>query len=303
MAGGGQVRAIRDRIRSVGSTAKVTRAMELVAASKMRRAQENALRARPYAQQMISVLSQLAAHTGGSGEASSAHPLLESREVQSVLYVHITADRGLAGGLNANMNRAGASLLLEYQPDVERVAVLPVGRKGRDFFRRAGMELVADFSELGDFPAFEDVRPIARIIMDDFLSGKVDKVIIGYQRFVNAAVQRPTTLQILPIEPPAEVAEGAEGAGKSVDFIIEPSPEALLDTLLPRFVEMQVYAAVLEARASEQSARMVAMRQATDAANEMVNDLTLAYNKARQESITAELLDLVGGVAALESAG
>lgn len=276
--------------------------MELVAASKMRRAQDNALRARPYAQQMIAVLSQLARQSGGAGDMDGAHPLLQSRDVKSVLYVHITSDRGLAGGLNGNMNRAGAAILLEYQPDVERVAVLPVGRKGRDFFRRAGMELVADFSELGDFPAFEDVRPIARIIMDDFLSGKVDKVIIGYQRFVNAAIQRPTTLQILPIEPPAAMADEAQAAG-SVDFIIEPSPEALLDTLLPRFVEMQVFAAILEARASEQSARMVAMRQATDAANEMVNDLTLAYNKARQESITAELLDLVGGVAALESAG
>ncbi|MGE3961088.1 MAG: ATP synthase F1 subunit gamma [Dehalococcoidia bacterium] len=299
MAGGGSVRAIRDRIRSVRSTAKVTRAMELVAASKMRRAQDNALRARPYAEQMVSVLSRLAAGAG-EGAASTAHPLLENREVKSVLYVHITADRGLAGGLNGNMNRAGAALLLQYQPDVERVAVLPVGRKGRDFFRRSGMEIVADFSELGDFPNFEDVRPIARIIMDDFLSGKVDKVIIGYQRFVNAAIQRPTTLQILPIEPPA--AAQADESMKNVEFIIEPSPQALLDTLLPRFVEMQVYAAVLEARASEQSARMVAMRQATDAANEMAADLTLAYNKARQESITAELLDLVGGVAALESA-
>ena len=298
MAGGGQVRAIRDRIRSVGSTAKVTRAMELVAASKMRRAQDNALRARPYAQQMIAVLSRLASGAGEGAEHS--HPLLETREVKSVLYVHITADRGLAGGLNGNMNRAGASLLLQYQPDVERVAVLPVGRKGRDFFRRSGMELVADFSELGDFPNFEDIRPISRIIMDDFLSGKVDKVIIGYQRFVNAAVQRPTTVQILPIEPPTASADADPAA--SVEFIIEPSPAALLDTLLPRFVEMQVYAAILEARASEQSARMVAMRQATDAANEMASDLTLAYNKARQESITAELLDLVGGVAALESA-
>ena len=136
--------------------------------------------------------------------------------------------------------------------------------------------------------------------MDDFLSGKVDKVIIGYQRFVNAAIQRPTTLQLLPIEAP-EAAEGTDAAA-NVEFIIEPSPAALLDTLLPRFVEMQVYAAILEARASEQSARMVAMRQATDAANDMASDLTLAYNKARQESITAELLDLVGGVAALESA-
>ena len=272
--------------------------MELVAASKMRRAQDNALRARPYAQQMIAVLSRLAS---GAGEgAEHAHPLLEQREVKSVLYVHITADRGLAGGLNGNMNRAGASLMLQYQPDVDRIGVLPVGRKGRDFFRRAGMEIVADFSELGDFPNFEDIRPIARIIMDDFLSGKVDKVIIGYQRFVNAAIQRPTTLQLLPIEAP-EAAEGTDAAA-NVEFIIEPSPAALLDTLLPRFVEMQVYAAILEARASEQSARMVAMRQATDAANDMASDLTLAYNKARQESITAELLDLVGGVAALESA-
>jgi len=298
MAGGGQVRAIRDRIRSVGSTAKVTRAMELVAASKMRRAQDNALRARPYAQQMIAVLSRLASGAGEGAEHS--HPLLENRDVKSVLYVHITADRGLAGGLNGNMNRAGASLLLQYQPDVERVAVLPVGRKGRDFFRRSGMELVADFSELGDFPNFEEIRPISRIIMDDFLSGKVDKVIIGYQRFVNAAIQRPTTVQILPIEPPTAAADADPLA--NVEFIIEPSPAALLDTLLPRFVEMQVYAAILEARASEQSARMVAMRQATDAAKEMASDLTLAYNKARQESITAELLDLVGGVAALESA-
>jgi len=300
MAGGGQVRAIRDRIRSVGNTAKVTRAMELVAASKMRRAQDNALRARPYAQQMIAVLSQLASYTQGGGDTEALHPLLETRPVDSVLYVHITADRGLAGGLNGNMNRRGASLLLEYQPTASRITVLPVGRKGRDFFRRAGMDLVADFSELGDFPTFEDVRPIARIIMDDFLSGKVDKVIVGYQRFVNAAVQRPTTLQILPIQPPAQV-EG-EAATKHVDFIIEPSPLALLDTLLPRFVEMQLYAAVLEARASEQSARMVAMRQATDAAKEMASDLTLAYNKARQEGITGELLDIIGGVAALDSA-
>ena len=298
MAGGGSVRAIRDRIRSVRSTSKVTRAMELVAASKMRRAQDSALRARPYAEQMVAVLSRLAAGQGDA-ESQNAHPLLATREVKSVLYVHLTADRGLAGGLNGNMNRAGASLLLEYQPNVDRVAVLSVGRKGRDFFRRSGMEIVADFSELGDFPNFEDVRPIARIIMDDFLSGKVDTVVLGYQRFVNAAVQRPTMIQILPIEPPAQAENTAI---KNVDFIIEPSPEELLNTLLPRFVEMQVFAAVLEARASEQSARMVAMRQATDAANEMANDLTLAYNKARQESITAELLDLVGGVAALESA-
>ncbi|MDO9693502.1 MAG: F0F1 ATP synthase subunit gamma, partial [Candidatus Latescibacteria bacterium] len=159
MAGGGSVRAIRDRIRSVSSTAKVTRAMELVAASKMRRAQERALASRPYSEQMIAVLSQLATFTTG-GDGALLHPLLEQREVKSLAYIHITADRGLAGGLNSNMNRAGASMLLEYQPHVDRLSVIPAGRKGRDFFRRSGMSITAEFGELGDFPAFEDVRPI-----------------------------------------------------------------------------------------------------------------------------------------------
>ena len=272
--------------------------MELVAASKMRRAQDRAVQARPYAETMRAVLAQLAAYTGG-GDSANMHPLLQAREVKHVSYVHITADRGLAGGLNANMNRAGASLVLELQPKVDRVSVISAGRKGRDFFRRSGMEMLADFPELGDFPNFEDVRPIARLIIDEFVSGRVDQVFLGYQRFVNAAVQRPTTRQILPIVAPA----GVEGAAASnIDFIFEPSPEELLATLLPRFVEMLVYEAVLEARASEQSARMVAMRQATDAAKEMVGDLTLAYNKARQENITGELLDIVGGKAAVENA-
>jgi F-type H+-transporting ATPase subunit gamma len=298
MAGGGQVRGIRDRIRSVSSTAKVTRAMELVAASKMRRAQDRAVQARPYAETMRDVLAQLAAVTAGSGD-SNLHPLLQPRDVvKHVSYVHITADRGLAGGLNSNMNRAGANLVLEHQPNVNRISVISAGRKGRDFFRRSGMELLADFPELGDFPNFEDVRPIARLIIDDFVSGRVDQVFIGYQRFVNAAVQRPTTRQLLPIVAPV----GTETDGASAEFIFEPSPEELLATLLPRYVEMQVYEAVLEARASEQSARMVAMRQATDAAKEMVSDLTLAYNKARQENITGELLDIVGGKAAVENA-
>ena len=250
---------------------------------------------RSYAETMRTVLAQLAAVTAG-GDASRLHPLLQSRDVKHVSYVHITADRGLAGGLNSNMNRAGANLILEHQPKVARVSVISAGRKGRDFFRRSGMEMLADFPELGDFPNFEDVRPIARLIIDEFISGRVDQVFIGYQRFVNAAVQRPTTRQILPIVAPAEA------AASTTDFIFEPSPEELLATLLPRFVEMQVFEAVLEARASEQSARMVAMRQATDAAKEMVSDLTLVYNKARQESITGELLDIVGGTAALENA-
>ncbi|MSP21580.1 MAG: ATP synthase F1 subunit gamma [Dehalococcoidia bacterium] len=290
MPGGGAVRAIRNRIKSVQNTAKVTKAMELVASSKMRRAQARAFGARPYAEQMRAVLAQLSGYAGG---ADNAHPLLAAREVKHFAFIHITADRGLAGGLNANMNRAGASLALEHQPHVERVSVIPVGRKGRDFFRRSGFPSLAEFTNLGDYPGFEAVRPIARLVIEDYTSGEIDRVFIGYQSFVNTAIQRPTVRQLLPVTAP----EGSSGA---VDFIFEPSPEVLLQTLLPRYVEMQIFEALLEAAASEQSARMVAMRSATDAALQMTSDLTLVYNKARQEMITGELLDIVGGKAALE---
>jgi F-type H+-transporting ATPase subunit gamma len=295
MAGGGTVRAIRDRIHAVENTAKVTRAMELVAASKMRRAQERALAARPYAERMRAVLAHLSG-AAGTLDADQLPPLLQQRDVTHFAFLHITADRGLAGGLNSNMNRAGAALALERQPEVERVSVLPVGRKGRDFFRRAGFPMLAEFDDIGDFPDMSQILPIARVIINDYTRGEIDQVYIGYQQFVNAAVQRPTVRQILPVTAP----EDADAL--PADFIFEPSPEALLETLLPRYVEMQVFEAILEAQASEQSARMVAMRQATDAAGDMVADLTLTYNEARQEAITGELLDIVGGTAALEKA-
>ncbi|MDA0365566.1 MAG: ATP synthase F1 subunit gamma [Chloroflexi bacterium] len=294
MPGAGAVRAIRDRMRAVSNTAKVTRAMELVAASKMRRAQDRALQSRPYAERMRAVLAQLSGYTVGA-DPDELNPLLQQRTVKHFAIIHITADRGLAGGLNTNMNRAAASLVLEHQPNVESVSVLPVGRKGRDFFRRSGFPIIAEFTNLGDFPSSTDVFPIARIVIDDYIRGELDQVYVAYQQFVNAAVQRPVLRQILPVQAP----EGAEARG--TDFIFEPSPAQLLETLLPRYVEMQIYEAVLEARASEQSARMVAMRQATDAADEMVSELTLTYNKARQEMITSELLDIVGGTAALNA--
>ena len=298
MPGAGQVRAIRDRIRSVENTAKVTKAMELVAASKMRRAQDRALSARPYAEHMRAVLRSLA-RTAGGGDAEELHPLLEQRPVRHFAFIHVTANRGLAGGLNSNMNRAGAALALERQPHAERVSVIAVGRKGRDFFRRAGFPQLAEFTDLGDYPGAADTLPIARIVVEDYAAGEIDQVYIGFQQFVNTAVQRPAVRQILPIRPPAGDEDG-EGATAGADFIFEPSPRALLETLLPRYVEMQVYGAILEASASEQSARMVAMRAATDAANDMVGGLTLTYNKARQELITSELLDIVGGTAAVE---
>lgn len=296
MAGAGQVRAVRDRIRSVENTAKVTRAMELVAASKMRRAQERALAARPYAAEMRSVLAQLGGSMQGV-DPEELHPLLAKREVRRFALIHITSDRGLAGGLNSNMNRASASLALERQPNVDELSVLTVGRKGRDFFHRAGYPSLAEFTGLGDFPSQEDTQPIARIVKDDYIAGKLDEVYIGYQSYVNAAVQRPVLRQILPVEPPEE----EEGGQRPVDFIFEPSPEALLATLLPRYVDLQIFEAILDARASEQSARMVAMHQATEAAGDMVAELTLTYNKARQDLVTGELLDIIGGKAAVEA--
>jgi F-type H+-transporting ATPase subunit gamma len=296
MAGAGAVRAIRNRIRSFESAAKVTTAMQLVAASKMRRAQDRALASRPYADQMRAVLAHLSGYAAGA-DPSELHPLLQQRPVRNFAYIHVTADRGLAGGLNSNMNRAGAGLALEHQPHVERVSIVPVGRKGRDFFRRAGFPLLAEFTQLGDYPGLAQILPIARIVIDDYIAGEIDQVFIGYQRFVNTAIQRPTVRQILPVTAPEEAAP------EHIDFLFEPSPAQLLETLLPRYIEMQIYEAVLDAAASEQSARMVAMRAATDAANEMVSDLTLTYNKARQELITGELLDIVGGTAALEAAG
>ncbi|MSQ61936.1 MAG: ATP synthase F1 subunit gamma [Dehalococcoidia bacterium] len=291
------IRAIRQRIRSITSAAKVTKAMELVAASKMRRAQERAFAGRPYAEDLRSVLSHLAAMAGEGGGDSAAHPLLARREpVRSAMIIEITPNRGLCGGLNSNLNRRAASFALEMREAGASIQVLSVGRKGRDFFSRSGTPIIAEFIELGDYPVMSDTLAIARVAIDEFLSGAVDRVDLVFPRFVNTVIQRPEVAQLLPIVPPAQ-AEGA--AAKYADYIFEPSPEAVLTRLLPRYVETEVYAAVLEMAASEQSARMVAMRSASDAAKDMIQDLTLTYNKARQDQITRELLDLVGGAEAL----
>lgn len=286
------IRLIRRRIRSVRSTAKITRAMELVAASKMRRAQQRALQTRPYAEKLREVLAHLAG-AAATGEGALEHPFLRPRPVERVLAIHMTPDRGLCGGLNANMNRRGAAFALEQTVPVSFVTV---GKKGRDFFVRTGQEIVAEFTQLGDYPESVDTLPIARVAMEEYLEGRADRVYLVYPLFVNTVTQKPTVLQLLPVEPPTPEA----GAARGVEYLYEPRPADVLASILPRYVEMLVFEAALETAASEQSARMVAMRSATDAANEMIETLTLVYNKARQEQITKELLDIVGGVAALE---
>ena len=285
------LREIRRRIRSIQSTAKITRAMELVAASKMRRAQLNALAGRPYAEKMRFVLADLA-ETLPLIDPEVRHPLLRhAEEVRAVGLILITPDRGLCGGLPSTINRRTAQFLVDQAKTARTVAV---GRKGRDFMRRTGQDVVAEFTAIGDNPTYAELRPIAQIAMQEFIDGAVDEVHLVYMQFVNTVVQRPEVFKLLPVEPPTEAETLA------IDYIYEPDRETVLAELLPRYIEQQVYAAMLEAIASEQSARMVAMRNATDNANDLMRDLTLVYNKARQESITSELLDITGGVEALK---
>ena len=281
------IRLIRRRIRGVQNIAKITRAMEMIATSKMRRAQERGLAGQPYSEKIRQVIADLAALPQTE---RVLHPLLQQRPVARVAIVHITPDRGLCGGLNTNINRRAGSFILEQE--VTSILVC-VGRKGVDFMRRSGRDIRAEFTRLGDHPSLLDTLPISRIIIDDYTNGVIDAAYLVYAQFVSTITQRPFVQQILPVEP------AAIPTAQNVDYIYEPSPDVVLAGLLPRFVEMQIYFAILQAIASEQSARMVAMRNATDSARELIDDLTLMYNKARQESITKELLDIVGGVAAL----
>jgi F-type H+-transporting ATPase subunit gamma len=281
------IRKVRRRIKGVRNIAKITRAMEMIAASKMRKAQERGLAGRPYSEKIRQVIADLAALP----EATLQHPLLQRRPEQRVTIVHITPDRGLCGGLNANLNRRLTGFMLESKNPVD---VIAVGRKGYEFTARAGIKLLAEFSGLGDQPHFLDTLPISKIIIDEYTAGKTDKVLISHPHFVSTLVQKPVFKQLLPVEP------AVIPHGQNVDYLYEPGAEEVLNSLLPRFVEMEIYHAILETIASEQSARMVAMRNATESANDLISELTLLYNKARQESITRELLDITGGVVALE---
>lgn len=289
------IRQLKRRIAVVKNTAKVTNALQLVAASKMRKAQDRALQARPYAEKLSVVLAGLSTKEGGS-DTDAAHPLLVNRPVQNIAMLHVTPDRGLCGALNSNLNRsAGTFVAMQHEP----VNVVAVGKKGRDFFVRAHSHVVAEFTELGDYPAQGDTLAISNLIIQDYLSGAVDRVYLSYSDFVSTAVQRPVIKQLLPLSPPKmDNVEDAEAY--RADYIFEPSAETVLERLLPRYVEMVIYDAILESAASEQSARMVAMKNASDNAQDITRELTLTYNKARQEQITKELLDIVGGAAALE---
>ena len=271
------------------NTGKVTNAMSLIAASKMRRAQNSVLQGRPYAEKIYEVIAHLAAQPSEDGGA--LHPLLEVRDVNRIGLLAITPDRGLAGGMHSNINRRVAQFILNQEAPTRSIAV---GRKGRDFMARYGQDLLAVFADLGDQPMVVDTLPISRMLIDNFLAAEMDEVYIVYTKFISTMNQEPVVEKLLPVTP-AELS-AADRSG----FIYEPDTMTVLGSLLPQFVDMQVYHAMLESIASEQSARMVAMRNATDNAKALADDLTLVMNKLRQDSITNELLDLVGGQVALE---
>jgi len=296
------LRDLRNRIASVQNTQKITKAQELVSAAKMRRAQRATEASRPYAAGIAQMLSRLA-----SRELDVTHPFLEQREVKARGVILVTADRGLAGGLNINAIRA-ANRLIQREPTP--VKMVTIGRKGRDYFRRfsgvtsrsGSIDLVGDRSMVGDRPPIADIRPAVTVAVQEFLEGRVDEVWLIFTRYVNAVSHVPTTVRLIPPElaPAPEVGKGKPGPQSLYEF--DPSAEAVLGALLPRYVESQVYHAVLENQASEQGARMTAMRAASDNANELIGDLTLVRNKLRQATITNELMEIVGGAEALAHA-
>jgi len=278
--------------------------MQMVAASRMRRAQERALSSRPYAAKAWEILMHLASQ---SGNVEQLHPLLTQRsEIKDVAIILITADKGLAGAYNSNIIRKTTQFM--RQNNHEDAQLITVGRKGRDLMIRFRRKVIAEFTDLPPLPSSLDISPITRIAVDGFLAGEYDQVHLAYTDFINTLTQEPVVRSLLPIQP-GEIESKvmsellvSEGPTSSVEYLYEPSPETLLDSLLPRFTELQIYQAVLEARASEESARMVAMRNATDNAKELISDLTLTYNKVRQDAITKEMLDIAGGAEALAKA-
>jgi F-type H+-transporting ATPase subunit gamma len=286
LAGG--IREIKGRIKSFTNMRQITKAMKMVAAAKLRRAQERAVASRPYAEKMREVVMSIAAGTTGS-----KHPMLQSRPVKKTGYVVITSDRGLAGGYNANVLRTVARTIEERHNSKDQYTIIVLGRKGRDFFKKRGHSIADELVNVSDAPTFADIKSVVRNAVNLFADGTIDELYLVYNKFISAIQQEPTELRLLPL---ANV-EKAEGT-PTYDF--EPSAEEVLADLLPRYAETLIYSALLDAKASEWGARMTAMGSATDNATDMIDRLTLFYNRARQAAITQEIAEIVSGASALE---
>ncbi|MGL5948605.1 MAG: F0F1 ATP synthase subunit gamma [Aeromonas sp.] len=282
---------IRNKIGSVKNTQKITSAMEMVAASKMRRAQDRMTASRPYAQTMRKVIGHIA-----QGNLEYKHPYLIEREVKRVGYIIVSTDRGLCGGLNINLFKAALKGMQEWSSQGAKIDLALIGNKASNFFERHGAKVTAHVTGLGDNPSVNDLIGSVKVMLQAYDNGEIDKLYLVYNKFVNTMVQQPRVDQLLPLP----VTEDSKLTKQHQwDYLYEPDPKALLDGLLTRYVESQVYQGVVENLASEQAARMVAMQAATDNAGNLINDLQLVYNKARQASITQELTEIVSGAAAV----
>jgi len=277
------MRDIKREIKSKQNMKQITKAMEMVAASRLRRAQEAAEAARPYADKMKEVVASIAAGTKGV-----KHPMLQSRPIKKTGYLIITSDRGLAGGYNANIIRKLFQTIREKHKSSDEYAIFVIGRKGRDFFRRRNMPIVEEVTGLPDSPTFADIKSIASAAVNNFELGAYDELYLYYNQFVNAITQIPTEKRLLPLE-------DVSGGGSAANYEYEPSPEAVLEALLPKYAETLIYSALLDGKASEFGARMTAMGNATKNATKMINQLTLTYNRARQAAITQEISEIVAG--------
>ena len=281
------MRDIKRQIKSTQNTKQITRAMEMVAAAKLRRAQNAALASKPYADKLKEVVNSIA-----SGGGSVKHPMLVKRPIKRTAYVVITSDRGLAGGLNSNLLRKLAGTIGENHKSKDEYEILVIGRKGQAYLARRNFPLGEIITGLSDSPTFHDIKPVASAAVQGFEDGKYDEVYLGYNQFVNALTQIPTIQQLLPLDPSQL---GNESTGAKADYEYEPSAEEVLNVLLPKYAETLVYSAMLNNKASEFGSRMTAMGNATKNATKMIASYTLSYNRARQAAITQEIAEIVGG--------
>ena len=278
------------QIKSIKNTRKVTRALEMVSASKIRKAQDRMQASRPYARMIRQAIGHLA-----HANPEYKHPFTQQRDdIKRVGYVIISSDRGLCGGLNNNMFRQLLGRFREHQENGQEVSLVLIGKKGQQFFKRIKVEIVAAVQDLGEQPQLEKLIGSIKIMLDGYREGTLDEIFLCYNDFVNTMTQRVTVDQLLPLPPATD-----EPMLKYWDYLYEPDPESLLDDLLVRYIESLVYNATLENLASEHAARMVAMKNASDNANNLIDELNLAYNKARQAAITQEISEIVGGAAAV----
>lgn len=295
---------IKRRIKSITSTKKITKAMEMISAVKMRKAVKNVLSTRSYAKLSWEMLQEIAKKTD-----INAHPLLAAREVKKIGLIFITSNRGFAGGFTSRMLTEAHKYILETEKGNPKVEVILTGKRGRKIYQKFGHTVAAEFDKIDLTNKAEEILPLARLAVQEYVEGKYDKIVVAYTDFVSALQQIPRIKQILPLVEPnktlgtilnTEDDEIEEVSASEYGYLFEPDPTAVLDVLIPRLVEMQIYQAVLESDASEHSARMLAMRNASDAATDMIKELNYTFNKARQASITREITEIVGGAAALD---